>query len=223
MATLGPDHLPKTPRRKGKLPRPEAFRLTLKLVWRWFLRGVFPDLELAARLSGSDTISGSHLTLGEIARRFGAAYEDRHGHRMRPEEIRTLRSLAACRTAVCGWHRYHCDQCGHEVVVYNSCGDGHCPSCQNAKRAQWLEERRRQLLPVPYYAQTVNMLSRSDGTLLSMVASISGTAHISGRRYSDLSHCNRSWSLFQKGTSGVGDLSLAFSKARRFMSMSALA
>jgi hypothetical protein len=142
-----------------KTRRPEAFRLTLKLVWQWFFLGLFPDLELAGRLSAADTISGPQLTLGEIARRFGAAYEARHGHRMRPEEVRTLRALAACRTAVCGWHRYRCDQCGHEVVAYNSCGDGHCPGCQNAKRAQWLEKRRCQLLPVPYFHTIVPLPS----------------------------------------------------------------
>ncbi len=151
MATIKLTRQQKTRRRQRKLRRPETFRLTLKLVWHWFLLGLFPDLELATRLSGTDTISGSQVTLGEIARRFGAAYEARHGHRMRPEEVRTLRALAACRTAVCGWHRYRCDHCGHEVVVYNSCGDGHCPGCQNAKRAQWLDKRRSQLLPVPYF------------------------------------------------------------------------
>jgi hypothetical protein len=149
--TIGRDRPRKTRRRQNKLLRTEAFRLTRKLVWHWFLLGRFPDLELAGRLSGSDKISDSQLTLGEIARRFGAAYEARHGHRMRPEELRTLRALAACRTAVCGWHRYRCDQCGHVVVVYNSCGDGHCPGCQNAKRARWLDQRRGQLLPVPYF------------------------------------------------------------------------
>ena len=106
MATIKLTRRQKTRRRQRKLSRPETFRLTLKLVWHWFLLGLFPDLELATRLSGTDTISGSQVTLGEIARRFGAAYEARHGHRMRPEEVRTLRAMAACRTAVCGWHRY---------------------------------------------------------------------------------------------------------------------
>jgi hypothetical protein len=62
------------------------------------LLGLFPDLELVSRLSAADAISGSQVTLGEIARRFGATYERRHGHHMRPEEIRTLRALAACLT-----------------------------------------------------------------------------------------------------------------------------
>ena len=74
--------------RLRKTRRPEAFRLTLRLVWQWFLLGLFPDLELASRLGATDTISGPQLTLGEIARRFGAAYEARHGQRMRPEEVR---------------------------------------------------------------------------------------------------------------------------------------
>jgi hypothetical protein len=37
------------------------------------------------------------------------------------------------------------------VIVYNSCRNRHCPKCQGASRAQWLEEQERDLLPVPYF------------------------------------------------------------------------
>jgi len=35
--------------------------------------------------------------------------------------------------------------------VYNSCDDRHCPSCGTARKQQWLEDRRKELLPVEYF------------------------------------------------------------------------
>lgn len=50
-----------------------------------------------------------------------------------------------------GGHLYQCEHCGREVPLYNSCNDRHCPRCQGGKRAEWLEQREQELLPVPYY------------------------------------------------------------------------
>ena len=36
-------------------------------------------------------------------------------------------------------------------MSYNSCRNRHCPKCQGGARAQWLEARREELLPVEYY------------------------------------------------------------------------
>jgi hypothetical protein len=137
----------------------EAIHTVVKLTWKWFEQGLLPDLHFGSRWSAASTISGPELTVGEIARRFGATYLKQHGHHLRGEEIRILHSLAACRTGLCGWHRYRCDECGHEVTAYNSCGDGHCPGCQHAKRGQWLEKRRCQLLPAPYFHTIVPLPS----------------------------------------------------------------
>jgi len=41
--------------------------------------------------------------------------------------------------------------CGHQEVYYNSCRNRHCPKCQAAARAQWLEERAADLLDVQYF------------------------------------------------------------------------
>lgn len=56
-----------------------------------------------------------------------------------------------CRTAELGGHVEECDQCGHQVIAYNSCRNRHCPKCQAATRARWLDERAAELLPVEYF------------------------------------------------------------------------
>jgi hypothetical protein len=49
-----------------------------------------------------------------------------------------------------GGHVEACDHCGHRRIAYNSCRNRHCPKCQGASRARWLDERAAELLPVQY-------------------------------------------------------------------------
>jgi hypothetical protein len=44
-----------------------------------------------------------------------------------------------------------CQDCGHEIPIYNSCRNRHCPKCQNLNQARWVEAQARHLLPVPYF------------------------------------------------------------------------
>ncbi len=64
-----------------------------------------------------------------------------------------LYAIVFCRTAVFGGHIDYCnrDECDYEDISYNSCCNRHCPKCQGAKRAKWLEARQADLLPVEYF------------------------------------------------------------------------
>jgi hypothetical protein len=68
-----------------------------------------------------------------------------------PEQRRTLKDLASCRTAALGGHVLGCTECGHQQIAYNSCGNRHCPTCQATAAARWLEKQAAQLLPTPYF------------------------------------------------------------------------
>jgi hypothetical protein len=50
-----------------------------------------------------------------------------------------------------GGHLAECNKCGHCTNLYNSCRNRHCPKCQSAARAAWLEKRAAELLPIPYF------------------------------------------------------------------------
>ena len=64
---------------------------------------------------------------------------------------RVLSDITACRTQALGGHVFECDQCGHRKVAYNPCGNRHCPQCQADARAEWLDKRLLDLLPVVYF------------------------------------------------------------------------
>jgi hypothetical protein len=44
-----------------------------------------------------------------------------------------------------------CNSCGYAVPMYNSCRNRHCPTCQSLEQHKWLERRRENILPVPYF------------------------------------------------------------------------
>ena len=87
--------------------------------------------------------------LADIFRQYGAQY--RQTHRLPLKQLRVMRAIEACRTAVLGGHVEKCDQCDHIRIAYNSCRNRHCPNCQNRERAKWLADRKAELLPVEYF------------------------------------------------------------------------
>ena len=75
----------------------------------------------------------------------------RRAHHPSAAQEAVLKHIAQCRTAALGGHVEQCDSCGHQRNAYNSCRDRHCPKCQNTARAEWITERFKRLLPIPYF------------------------------------------------------------------------
>ena len=91
------------------------------------------------------------LEVADVFRRYGEAYREQHGASMSTGQRRVMAAIEVCRTAALGGHMERCDECGHERNAFNSCRDRHCPKCQSLARAQWLEDRKAELLEVPYF------------------------------------------------------------------------
>ena len=87
--------------------------------------------------------------LAQIIDRFGEDFEEKHSPNSYVK--RTLSALQRCRTSSLGGHVDKCDECGHIRISYNSCRNRHCPKCQNTQREAWVENRKQDLLPVPYF------------------------------------------------------------------------
>jgi putative transposase/transposase-like zinc-binding protein len=96
-------------------------------------------------------VARSGLEVADVFRRYGEAYRKTHAAVLSPAQHRVMSAIELCRTAALGGHVEQCDHCGHKRVWYNSCRDRHCPSCQCLSRAQWLEDRRSELLETQYF------------------------------------------------------------------------
>ena len=87
--------------------------------------------------------------LAHVVRIFGSQLVERKT--LTPLQIKVLGKIAVCRTAALGGHEEVCDHCGVVRYSYNSCGDRHCPKCQAAKQAFWIEELLQSTLPLRHY------------------------------------------------------------------------
>jgi len=87
--------------------------------------------------------------LADIFRQYGPAY--RQAYKLPLEQLRVMRAIEICRTSALGGHVEECDHCSHTRIAYNSCRNRHCPKCQNGERAEWLAQRKTELLPVQYF------------------------------------------------------------------------
>jgi hypothetical protein len=91
------------------------------------------------------------LEVADIFRSHGAAWRKANAGHLSLGQLKAMTAVEACRTAELGGHVAACEDCGHTVIAYNSCGNRHCPKCQGAAARAWLAEREAELLPLPYY------------------------------------------------------------------------
>jgi len=91
------------------------------------------------------------LEVADIFRRYGEAYRQQHGASLSTAQRRVMTAIEVCRTAALGGHLEHCDSCAYERPCYDSCRDRHCPKCQSLARAEWVEKRKAEILPTPYF------------------------------------------------------------------------
>jgi hypothetical protein len=88
----------------------------------------------------------------EVADIFGEYGEQyRRSHSLPLSHLKVMHAIEVCRTAYLGGHAEQCDRCGFERIAYNSCRNRHCPKCQALTRAEWVDKRKAELLPVQYF------------------------------------------------------------------------
>lgn len=114
--------------------------------------------------------ASSRVELADIVRVHGAEF--RASHTLPAVQYRALYAIQACRTATLGGHVARCDACGTLRYAYHSCRNRHCPKCQTGAKERWLEARRAELLPVPYFhlvftlPHTLNALAQGNPKLI---------------------------------------------------------
>jgi hypothetical protein len=89
------------------------------------------------------------IELADVFRLYGQSYC--HSRPLPFSHIKVMRAIENCRTAALGGHVDTCSHCGFERISYNSCRNRHCPKCQAMTKANWLENRKAELLPVGYF------------------------------------------------------------------------
>ena len=87
--------------------------------------------------------------LADIIRDFGKDFTSKY--KLTHLQSKVLYKILQCRTASLGGHEEKCDCCGKTRYSYNSCRDRHCPKCQAAKQAVWIDQLIKTTLPVKHF------------------------------------------------------------------------
>ena len=87
----------------------------------------------------------------DIFRRAGDAFATAWGHALHHGAWRVFNAICQCRTAALGARHYHCPNCDCRHVLYNSCRNRHCSSCQGAAAKKWLLKQSAKVLPAPCF------------------------------------------------------------------------
>jgi len=93
------------------------------------------------------------ITLREICTAFAPEYLERYptlptAHRQ------GISAIQQCQSGAYGHSLYQCPACGGPHRVNHSCGNRHCPQCQQHTTQQWLQHHLDKQLPGPHFLLT---------------------------------------------------------------------
>ncbi|WAJ69601.1 transposase zinc-binding domain-containing protein [Catenovulum adriaticum] len=103
------------------------------------------------------------INLAIIANRYANAMIEKYANQIRPEHLRVLDDIQLCHTQALGCIEYQCRDCKTLQQNYPSCGNRHCPRCQQHHNMKWLQHQQQRLLPTQYYLVTFTLPSQWRG------------------------------------------------------------
>jgi hypothetical protein len=92
-------------------------------------------------------------TLRAIFHAFAPEYLERYPH-LPLAHRKVLSAIQQCQSGHYGHSLYQCQSCHTQHRVNHSCGNRHCPQCQQHKTQQWLYHRLDTQLPGPHFLIT---------------------------------------------------------------------
>jgi len=90
----------------------------------------------------------------KIFQQYGAQYLERYGQSIPAVHRKVISAIENCRNGNFGSLHYTCSSCRLEHTLPCSCGNRHCPTCQNEKASTWLDKMEKKLLPCSYFMIT---------------------------------------------------------------------
>jgi hypothetical protein len=98
-------------------------------------------------------------TINDIFKTYAHEYIRLFGKSMPSEHLKVVNAIINCRNGHYGYTIYKCEKCGRKHTVYSSCGNRHCPSCQQLKAHLWLTKQIERQLPGHHFMITFTVPS----------------------------------------------------------------
>ena len=97
------------------------------------------------------------MEMSSVVQQYFDAFSEKYGDRALPGHWKTLQAILRCRTPDSGELYVQCPDCQHGEWRPLSCGNRHCPKCQNHEASRWIDKQQTKLLPVPYFMITFTL------------------------------------------------------------------
>lgn len=94
------------------------------------------------------------MKISEIFRIHASSYLKKYGKSIPLHHLKVINAIRNCRTGGYGTTFYKCEGCGRIHTVFRSCGNRHCPNCQNHKTKLWIKRNLERKLPGNYFMIT---------------------------------------------------------------------
>ncbi len=106
-------------------------------------------------------------TIKEIFIDFSPEYIHKFSPQIPATHLKVINAILSCRTQDRGWTVYSCKSCGKVHKVFRSCGNRHCPACQNHKTRDWLAAQCRRQMPGHHFMVTFTVPGSLRGVIRS--------------------------------------------------------
>ena len=97
------------------------------------------------------------MEMAAIVKQYFSQYIAQYGATALPGHLKALAAIRRCRTPDSGELYVQCPDCDHSGWRPLSCGNRHCPKCQNHATSKWIDTQQQKLLPVPYFMATFTL------------------------------------------------------------------
>lgn len=97
------------------------------------------------------------IFLSSIIQQFQSQLLVQYRGKLLPSHHKVLSSMKHCRTRYSPRMAAQCTECDQRISVPHSCGDRHCPHCQNYESQQWLERQLKKQVPADYFLLTFTL------------------------------------------------------------------
>ena len=97
------------------------------------------------------------ILLSSIIQQFESQLLTQYQGKLLPSHRKILSCMKLCRTRYSPRMAAECTECNHRMTVPHSCGDRHCPHCQNYESQQWLERQLKKQVPAGYFLLTFTL------------------------------------------------------------------
>lgn len=97
------------------------------------------------------------MEMSSIVEQYFESFSAKYGERALASHWKTLQAILRCRTPDSGELYVYCPDCDRGEWRPLSCGNRHCPKCQNHEASRWIDKQRAKLIPVPYFMVTFTL------------------------------------------------------------------